>query len=235
MLSLIEEKGLRRTRVVDPRAFVHPEAEVASDADIGPFAVVSQGARVGPRTVVGTHCHIGEDARVGADCLLHPHVTIRDHCSVGDRAIIHPGVVIGADGFGFSPDRKTGRLRKIPQIGNVVVEDDVEIGANTTIDRATVGSTVIGRGTKIDNLVQIGHNCRIGPDCILVAQAGVAGSTSLGGHVVLGGQAGLAGHLHIGEGAQIAAQTGVMSDVEPGQILFGSPAREHRQIGRAHV
>ncbi|MDD5655895.1 MAG: UDP-3-O-(3-hydroxymyristoyl)glucosamine N-acyltransferase [Elusimicrobia bacterium] len=229
ILSLVDSARPRPLPTVDAKASIHYQAKLAAGVGVGPFTVIERGAEIGTETTIGSQCHIGENARIGRRCTIYPQVTIRDHCVVGDRCILHPGVVIGADGYGFSTDRKTGQHRKIPQLGNVVVQDDVEIGANSTIDRGTVGSTVIGAGTKIDNLVQIGHNCRLGRGCLLVAQVGVAGSTTVGDFVVLGGQVGVAGHLRIGDRAQVAAQSGIMSDVEPGQILFGSPARPHRE------
>jgi UDP-3-O-[3-hydroxymyristoyl] glucosamine N-acyltransferase len=156
---------------------------------------------------------------------------VREDCVIADRCILHAGVVIGADGYGFHTDRKTGRHRKIQQLGNVVLQDDVEIGANSTLDRGKLpgDSTTIGAGTKIDNLVQIGHNCRIGRGCLIVAQVGIAGSTTVGDFVVLGGQVGIAGHLRIGDRVQIGAQSGIMTDAAPGQVLFGYPARPHRE------
>ena len=229
VLQLIENLKPKPAPVLDPKAQIHYQAKLGTDVSVGAFSVVERGAGIGAGTFISAQCYIGENARIGRHCIIYPQVTIRDHCVIGDNCILHPGVVIGADGYGFSTDRKTGCHRKIPQIGNVVVADDVEIGANTTIDRAAIGSTVIGAGTKIDNLVQIGHNCRIGRGCLIVAQAGVAGSTTIGDFVVIGGQVGIAGHLHIGDGVQMAAQSGIMSDIEKGQIVFGSPARPHRE------
>ena len=224
---------------ISPQAFVHPTAAVDATAEVMPFAYVGPGAAVGARTTLHPGAHVGEGARVGADCVLYPNVSVRDACVVGDRVILQPGCVIGSDGFGFAFDPqgegKGPRHYKVPQIGNVVVEDDVEIGACTTVDRAALGSTVVGRGAKIDNLVQIAHNVRVGPLSIIVSQVGVSGSTKLGMGVVLGGQAGITGHLTIGDGAKIAAQSGVMEDVEPGAVLLGSPARPRGDAMRIHV
>lgn len=214
---------------VHPRAEVHPEARLGANVAVGPFTVIERRAVIEDGASIGSNCFIGGNARVGKDCLLYPNVVVREDCVVGDRAIIHSGTVVGSDGFGFSTDPKTGRHRKIPQIGRVVVEDDVEIGSNVSIDRATVGETRIGSGTKIDNLVQIAHNVQIGRNCFVVSQVGIAGSTQVGNQVILAGQAGLVGHITIGDGAVITAQTGVMGDVEPKAILFGSPARPHRE------
>jgi UDP-3-O-[3-hydroxymyristoyl] glucosamine N-acyltransferase len=196
---------------------------------VGDFTVVEAGAEIGAGTVLMPQVFVGANAKVGKGCLFYPGVVLRDDCVVGERVILHPGAVIGSDGFGFLTDKKTGKHTKIPQIGNVVVGDGCEIGANTTIDRGAVGSTVITAGTQIDNLVQIGHNVRVGRDCVIVSQTGVAGSTVVGNNVILAGQAGVAGHLHIGDGAVITAQTGVMSDVPPKTVLFGSPGRPHRE------
>ena len=206
-----------------PSAIVHPGAQVAADASIGEQAVVMPGAVIGPRSVVMAGCYVGRHARLGADCLLHPHAVVRHDCVLGDRVILHPGVVIGSDGFGY--DTQDGRHVKIPQSGIVVVENDVEIGANTTIDRARFGRTIIGEGTKIDNLVMIAHNVVIGKHCIICAQVGIAGSAQIGNYVILAGQAGLVGHIKIGDGAIVGAQTGVSNDVEPGARVVGSPPR----------
>jgi UDP-3-O-[3-hydroxymyristoyl] glucosamine N-acyltransferase len=165
--------------------------------------------------------YVGPGAKIGRDCVLHPNVVVYDRCIIGDRVIIHAGTVIGADGFGYAAHQ--GTHHKIPQVGIVKIEDDVEIGANTTIDRAALGVTLIGKGTKIDNLVMIAHNVQTGPHCLIVAQAGIAGSTTLGHHVVLGGQVGVAGHVEIGDGAMAGAQCGITNSVEPGQVVLGSP------------
>ena len=214
-----------------PAAGVHPTAVVASDAtiaasaSIGPWCVVERGARVGERVVLMAGGYVGPMAAIGADSLIYPHVTIREECTLGERCIVHSGCVIGSDGFGFAFDR--GRYHKVPQVGNVVIGDDVEIGANTTIDRATTDSTRIGEGTKIDNLVQIGHNVVIGRHCIVVAQVGISGSTHLEDFVTIGGQAGLAGHIRVGERAIIGGKTGVSKSVESGETVSGYPALPH--------
>jgi UDP-3-O-[3-hydroxymyristoyl] glucosamine N-acyltransferase len=222
-----------------PQAFVHPTAQVDATAERMPCAFVGAGAVVGARTTLHPGVHVGEGARVGADCVVYPNVSIREGCVVGDRVILQPGCVIGSDGFGFAFDPegegKGPRHYKVPQVGNVVVEDDVEIGACTCVDRAALGSTVIGRGTKIDNLVQIAHNVQVGPLSIIVSQVGVSGSTKLGMGVVLAGQVGVTGHLTIGDGARIAAQSGVMNDVEPGATMLGSPARPHAEAMRLYA
>jgi UDP-3-O-[3-hydroxymyristoyl] glucosamine N-acyltransferase len=227
VLGLLEKGRRRHPSGIHPQASVHPEATVASGVSIGAFAVIERGAEVGPGTVIYSACFIGADVRIGADSLLYPNVVLREDTQLGARVIIHAGAVLGADGYGFATFE--GKHQKIPQIGRVVIEDDVEIGANVTIDRATTGETRIGRGTKIDNLVHIAHNVQIGQDCLIVAQVGVSGSTKVGSRVTLAGQVGVVGHLTIGDGAVIAAQSGVMNNVDAGAVLFGSPARPHRE------
>jgi UDP-3-O-[3-hydroxymyristoyl] glucosamine N-acyltransferase len=218
---------------IHPSAIVHGGAQVAPDASIGENVVIGAGAVVGARTVVMAGSYVGPNARLGADCLLHPHAVLRHDCILGDRVILHPGAVVGSDGFGY--DTRDGKHHKIPQSGIVVVENDVEIGANTTIDRARFGRTVIGEGTKIDNLVMIAHNVVIGKHCIVCAQVGIAGSAQIGNYVILAGQAGIVGHIKIGDGSIIGAQTGVSNDVEPGARVVGSPPRPVGQWKRSIV
>jgi UDP-3-O-[3-hydroxymyristoyl] glucosamine N-acyltransferase len=219
---------------IHPLAAVAADAHVAPDASIGPFVAIGAGARIGARTVVHSHVAIGAGAVVGDDCLIHAHVSLRDGVRLGDRVVVQNGAVIGSDGFGFTPG-PDGRHYKVPQVGSVIVEDDVEIGANTTIDRAAVGETRIGAGSKIDNLVQIGHNVRIGRDVLLAAQVGISGSATLEDRVTLGGQVGVQGHITIGRGAIAAGQSGVTNSVEPGTFLTGYPAIENRQWRKASV
>ncbi|MFW6162671.1 MAG: UDP-3-O-(3-hydroxymyristoyl)glucosamine N-acyltransferase [Planctomycetota bacterium] len=220
-----------------PEPGVHPTAAVAEDAQladgvsIGAHCVVEPGAVIGPRTVLRPLVFVGREARIGAECVLHPHVAVLHHCVLGDRVVLHSGVVVGADGYGY--ELTDGVHAKIPQRGIAEVGDDVEIGANATVDRARFGRTVIGEGTKIDNLVMVAHNVVIGPHSLLVSQAGIAGSTTLGHHVTLAAQAGLVGHIQVGDGAIIAAQSGVTNDVPPGTAVFGSPAQEIRRGRRA--
>jgi UDP-3-O-[3-hydroxymyristoyl] glucosamine N-acyltransferase len=222
---------------VAPTAFVHPSARVHPSAQVMPLASVGPGAEVGARTVVSPGVQIGEAARVGEDCLLHANVVIRERCVVGDRVILQPGCVIGSDGFGFALDMvgegRGPRHFKVPQAGNVVVEDDVEIGANSCVDRGTLGTTRIGRGAKLDNLVHIAHNVEVGPLSILAAQVAIAGSTKLGMGVVCWGQAGVAGHLTLGDRVTVAAQSGVGTDVEAGARVAGSPAKPDLQWARS--
>lgn len=218
---------------VHPTAVVDAGARVAPSASVGACAVVGAGTRVGERARIGAHVVVGEGCEIGEDAVLHPHVTLYDGVRVGARSIVHSGARLGSDGFGFVPEGRA--LRKVPQVGGCVIGDDVEIGANTTIDRGSIGDTVVGRGTKIDNLVQIGHNCRIGQSVVIVSQVGISGSTRVGDGAVLGGQAGVQGHIEIGAGARIGAQAGVTASVAAGVTVSGYPARPHREALRAQA
>ncbi len=208
---------------VDERAAIHPSAELAPDVSIGPFCSIGPGAVLGPRVRLEAGVSIGAGARVGADSRLHPNVTLYRGVTLGERCIVHAGAVLGADGFGFEPTAE-GWV-KVPQAGTVAVEDDVEIGACVTIDRARFGATRIGRGSKLDNLVHLAHNVEVGAGSLIIAQAGVAGSTRLGARSILAGQVGVSGHLEIGAGARVAAKSGVTRDLEPNQDYLGNPAR----------
>ena len=212
---------------VHPTAVVAPSARVGPGASIGPFVVVEEDVRIGRNTEIGPHAVIRRGARIGDDVLLHSRVVVREGCRLGDRVVVQDGAVIGADGFGFTK-RPDGTHEKILQVGVVVVEDDVEIQANSCVDRATLGVTRIGRGTKIDNLVQVGHNCVTGENCILCAQVGMSGSTTLGRGVTLAGQVGTAGHLTIGDGVTAIAKSGVPSSVEAGRVVGGFVAVDAR-------
>lgn len=218
---------------VHPTALVGEGARVDPSAAVGPYAVVGEGARIGAGARVGAHTVVGRGCRVGAGTVLHPHVTLYDGASVGERCVVHSGARLGADGFGFVPEG--GGLRKVPQVGGCRLGDDVEVGANTTIDRGSIGDTVVGDGTKIDNLVQIGHNCRLGRSVIVVSQVGISGSTRVGDGAVLGGQAGVQGHIEIGAGARIGAQAGVTASVPAGATVSGYPARPHREALRVQA
>lgn len=216
---------------IHPQAVVHPTAVLGADVAVGPGAVVESGARLGDRVVLCPGVYVGADSTVGDGCVLHAHVVVREKVSIGRNVLIHPGAVLGADGFGFVT--AGGVHHKIPHIGTVVVEDDVEIGANVTVDRATVGETRIGRGTKIDNLVQIGHNVQIGPDCLIVAQVALAGSSRLEDHCTLAGKSGVGGHFTVGRGAVLMASAIAAGDVPPGSVVSGIPARPHAAELRA--
>ncbi|NCD33709.1 MAG: UDP-3-O-(3-hydroxymyristoyl)glucosamine N-acyltransferase [Spartobacteria bacterium] len=226
-----------------PRTYaegVHPSAVVASSAElgrnvsVGPHCVVEEGAILGDGCVLVAQCYIGHHAKLGCDCRMYPMASVREECVVGDRVIMHNGAVVGSDGFGYAVN-EDGSRTKIRQLGIVEVGDDVEIGANTTIDRARFGKTAIGRGVKIDNLVQIGHNAVIEDHVVIVSQVGISGSTVVGAHAVLAGQAGIAGHLHIGKGAIIGGQSAIIQDVPAGKFMFGSPAVERSKAMRNHV
>ena len=213
-------------------ADVAPGATVDATASIGAFAVVEEGAHVGPRSAVLPHAVIARGARVGSDCVIHSHVSIRERVQIGDRVVIQDGAVIGSDGFGFARTPE-GTHHKIPQVGGVTIEDDVEIGASTTIDRPAVGETRIGAGSKIDNLVQVAHGVSIGRHVLLAAQVGIAGSTTIEDSVTLAGQVGVAGHITIGRGSVATAQTGIPNSVEPGSLVSGYPAIANRDWLRA--
>ena len=204
---------------VHPTAVISPTAKLGKDISVQPYAVIEDGAVIGDRTVIGAGGYIGHGSRVGADCLLYAHVNLRERTLVGDRVVLHCGVVLGADGFGFETVR--GKHHKIPQAGHVEIGDDVEIGANTAIDRGRFGRTRVGQGTKIDNLVQIGHNSTIGEHCIICALVGIAGSTIIGNQVTIAGQVGVAGHLTIGDKSIVMAQAGVTKDVAAGSMVLG--------------
>lgn len=210
---------------IDLNAVISPDAEIEEDVAIGAGCVIEAGARIGRGSVLYPLCYIGRGVQIGEQCVLYPSVTLMHGVKLGNRVIVHAGSVIGADGFGYVT--VDGVHRKVPHIGTVEIGDDVEIGANVCIDRAKTGVTRIGSGTKIDNLVHIGHNVQIGENCLLVAQVGIAGSAQLGQYVVLAGQVGVADHVSIGDGAIVAAQSGVAGNLPGGQRYFGSPAREH--------
>jgi UDP-3-O-[3-hydroxymyristoyl] glucosamine N-acyltransferase len=210
------------TAGVHPSAVVDPTASVAKSATIGPLCVIEAGAVVGERVHLQAQVFIGRNVSVGDDAWLMPGVTIATECRLGQRVRLQPGVVIGSDGFGY--EFMNGRHERVPQVGTVVIEDDVDIGANTAIDRARFSRTVIGEGTKIDNLVQIGHNVIIGRHCMLCGQVGISGSTKVEDYVVLGGQVGVAGHITIGKGTKAGGKTGITVDIEPGSFINGNPA-----------
>jgi UDP-3-O-[3-hydroxymyristoyl] glucosamine N-acyltransferase len=212
---------------VHPSAQVDPTAVLGPDVHVGALAVVGPGVRLGARSAIHPHVVLYEGVTVGEDCVLHSGVQVRERCRLGNRVVVQNGAVIGGDGFGFARDGG-GRYQKFPQVGIVVIEDDVEIGALSAVDRAALGETRIGRGTKLDNLVQVGHSVAIGEDSVLAGQVGVAGSTRIGSRVTLAGQVGVAGHLKIGDGVVATAQTGIPGSVEEGTVVSGYPAIENR-------
>lgn len=218
---------------IEQPCFIAEGVEVPEDAYIGAFAYIGKGVRLGKGVKIFPQAYIGENVEIGEGAVIKPGVKIYHNCKIGNRCILHAGCVIGADGFGFAPTENG--YKKIPQLGNVVVEDDVEIGANTTIDRAMMGSTVIGAGTKLDNLIQIAHNCRIGKDTVMAAQAGIAGSTKVGDRCMFGGQVGLAGHITVGDRVQLGAQTGVPGNLPDDACVIGSPAIDVKKFARMVV
>lgn len=218
---------LRRWPGVSDLAYLGQGVKLGQEVSIAPLAFIGAGAELGDRVTIMPGCVIGEEVKIGADTLVYPNVTIRERCTVGAQCIIHSGTVIGSDGFGFVPS-EAGHV-KIPQLGIVVIADDVEIGANCAIDRGALGATRVGRGVKMDNLVHLAHNVQVGEYSLLVAQVGVSGSTKLGKGVVLAGQVGVAGHIELGDGVQVGAQSGVNHSIPAGQTVSGSPARPQRE------
>jgi len=225
ILNKFYPKELVRAKGVHPAAIVAKGAKLGRGVGIGAYAVIEENVVIGDNTVIYPGCYIGHNTRIGSDTLIYANVSIRESVTIGNRVVIQSGAVIGSDGFGFITQE--GRHQRIPQIGTVVVEDDVEIGANVTVDRARFDKTVIGKGTKIDNLVQIAHNVVIGQNCIIVAQVGISGSTTIGNNVTLAGQAGLAGHITVGDNATVAARAGVSKSVPSGTLVSGYPAKPH--------
>ena len=223
-------------RGIHPQALVAPDAKLGADVAVGAFAVIEAGAEIGDGTTLHAQTHVGPGARLGRHCRLFPFSCVLDRCVLGDRVVLHSGVVIGGEGFGHTVDAQ-GVRTCIPHIGIVVLEDDVEIGANSTVDRARYGETRVGKGTKVDNLVMIAHNCIIGEHSVLCAQVGMAGTTTLGRRVILAGQVGLAGHLTVGDDAVVGAQAGVPKDLPGGQMYLGAPAVPRLEFGKslAHV
>jgi UDP-3-O-[3-hydroxymyristoyl] glucosamine N-acyltransferase len=218
---------------VHPTAIVEAGASVAPGAEIGPYAVVGEGSDVADGAIVEAHVVVGRRCRIAAGAWLHPHVVLYDDVSVGPRAEVHSGAVLGADGFGYAPG--PAGLRKIPQVGGVEIGSDAEIGANTCVDRGTLELTCIGDGTKVDDLVMVGHNCHVGRHVVLCGQVGLAGSTTVGDQTVLGGQVGCKGHIHIGKGVQAGGMTGITSDVPDGASIFGMPHMHYRDALRVHA
>ena len=214
--------GIHHTAMIDP------SARIGDGAFIGPYVTIEADVEIGKDCTLLPHVVIYRGVKIGNNFFAHSHVSIREYCEIGSNVLLHNGVVVGSDGFGFAKD-EAGRWQKIPQAGKVVIEDDVEIQANSCIDRASLGESRIGRGTKIDNLVQVGHNCIVGENTMLCAQVGMAGSTELGRNVILAGQVGIAGHCKLGDGVIVTAQSGTSHDIEPGKMISGSPAFDNKQ------
>lgn len=229
-LALFSSRKKKRGRGVP--VSISRRAKIGRKVYIGAFSYIGKGARVGNGAQIYPQVYVGENVQIGEDTILYPGVKVYNGCVIGARCIVHANAVIGSDGFGFAPTAD-GSYMKIPQTGIVTIEDDVEIGANTVVDRATMGTTLIHRGVKLDNLIQIAHNVEIGENTVMAAHAGVAGSAKIGKDCRIGGQVGIAGHLRVGDGVQIGAQAGVIGDIEDKAVLFGTPAIDHREYFRA--
>ncbi len=232
LMNLYQEMQGRKTGI-EEGSFFHETAKVGEGVYIGAFTYVSEKAKIGDNTQIFPHVYIGRGVKIGKNCKIDSGARIYDYCIVGDNCVIHSNTVVGGDGFGFQPTAEG--FKKIPQLGNVIIEDDVEIGSNCSIDRATIGSTIIGKGTKIDNLIQIAHNVKIGQNNVIAAQAGIAGSTVIGDWNQIGGQVGIVGHIKIGNQVKIQAQSGVNSSAKDGEILYGSPAINYSDYRRNYV
>jgi UDP-3-O-[3-hydroxymyristoyl] glucosamine N-acyltransferase len=233
LLQMVSAMTAPKLEGVEQPSFVAEGVEVPEGAYIGAFAYISAGAKLGKNVKIYPQVYVGAGVEIGDDTTLYPGVKVYHGCRIGARCIIHSGAVIGADGFGFAPT--DGVYKKIPQLGNVVIADDVEIGANTAVDRAVMGSTRIGKGVKLDNLIQVAHNCEVGDNTVMASQSGIAGSTKLGNGCVVGGQVGFAGHLHISDNVQIGAQSGISRDVAAGARIMGYPAVEYGDFARQTI
>ncbi len=234
LLSLVDQARPRK-KGIHPTAVIESTARIGKDAYIGAYAYIGENCVVGDDCSIYPHVYLGDNTRLGNSCTLNPGVKIYHDCIIGEGCIIHAGTVIGSDGFGFAPQSET-EFMKIPQLGNVVLEDHVEIGSNVTIDRATMGSTIIRKGVKLDNLIQIGHNVEVGDNTVIAAQTGISGSTKVGRNCMFGGQVGIAGHLKIADGTKIGAQSGIPGDVKKdNSVLLGYPAFEHKDFLRSSI
>ena len=233
LLDMVSKMSQVEKRGIEVPSFVAEGVNVPEDAYVGAFAYIGAGAQIGQGAKIYPQAYVGAGCEIGDGTILYPGVKVYDGCKIGKNCILHSGVVIGADGFGFAP--VDGHYEKIPQTGNVVIADDVEIGANTTIDRAMMGSTRIGRGTKLDNLIQIAHNCSVGEDTVMAAQVGIAGSAKIGSNCMIGGQVGIVGHISIADGTNIGAQSGVSRGTKPGDRIMGAPAVEMGEYARSLV
>jgi len=233
VLKLFEDHQENLFDGISDKAYIHPSADIDQSVQIAPFAYIGANVTIGKNSTIYPSVVIHKNVEIGMDCTLYPGVTIRENCKIKDRVILHNGAVIGSDGFGFAPYQNT--YIKIPQLGNVIVEEDVEIGSNTTIDRATLGSTIIKKGTKLDNLVQVAHNVTIGENTVIAAQTGIAGSTEIGNNVTMAGQVGIAGHIKIADGVTLGAKSGVAGDINKKGIMWGSPANPVMKQKRIEV
>ncbi|MDR1500600.1 MAG: UDP-3-O-(3-hydroxymyristoyl)glucosamine N-acyltransferase [Tannerellaceae bacterium] len=235
LAALLEMAGKlkKEKKGIDPAASIHSSARMGAGCYVGAFACIAENVVLGDGCKIYPHAYIGDDVVLGDNCIVYPHVTIYEGGVIGSGCILHAGSVIGSDGFGFAPEG--GQYKKIPQLGNVILEDNVEIGANTTVDRAVMGSTIIHKGVKLDNLVQIAHNVEVGEDTVMAAQSGVSGSVKIGRHCKFGGQSGMAGHITIGNDVSVGAQAGIIGSMDDGQTVLGSPAIEARAFMRSSV
>ncbi len=234
LLELYIQEKTNQKRGIEQPSSIAPTATIGENIYLGSFAYIGQHSKIGDDVKIYPQVFIGENVVIGDNCIIYAGAKIYDDCVIGNNCIIHAGVVIGSDGFGFAP-QKDGSYKKIPQIGNVIIEDNVEIGANTTIDCGTMGSTIIRKGVKLDNLVMVAHNCEIGENTVIASQSGMAGTTKVGKNCRFGGQVGLAGHLTIGDNVQIGAQSGVAASVKDNETLFLSPAFEHKEAIKAAI
>ena len=232
LLRLVEQSKPRK-KGIHPTAVIEPAAKIGNDVYIGANAYIGENCSVGAGCSIYPGVYIGDNTKIGDNCVLYAGVKVYHECVIGNQCIIHAGAVIGSDGFGFAPS--AGEYSKIPQLGNVILEDNVEIGANTAIDRATMGSTIIRKGVKLDNLIQIGHNVEVDENTVMAAQVGIAGSTKVGKNCMLGGQVGIAGHIKIGDGAKLGAQAGIMSNIKENTAILGTPALEIKQFMRSYA
>jgi len=232
LLTMVSQAKAVKTGI-DPQTSIAASATLGENLYIGAFAVIGENSRIGNNTQLHPQVYIGDGVHIGSDCIIYQGVKIMDDCVIGNGCILQPGAIIGADGFGFAP-QNAGDYQKIPQIGNVILEDNVEVGANTTIDRATMGSTVIRKGVKLDNLIQVGHNVEIGDNTVIAAQTGISGSTKVGKSCMIGGQVGMAGHIRIADGAQIGAQSGLLNSLmDVTHPVMGSPAINFKKFARS--
>jgi UDP-3-O-[3-hydroxymyristoyl] glucosamine N-acyltransferase len=235
LLGKYQEMVTQQMKGIQQPSYIAASAKIADDAFVGAFSYIGDNVKIGANTKVFPNCFIGDNVVIGENCIIHPGVKIYHDCILNNHITVHAGTVIGSDGFGFAP-QADGSFKKVPQIGNVVVEDHVEIGANTTIDRATMGSTCIKTGAKLDNLIQIAHNVEVGNSTVIAAQAGISGSTKIGSNVMIGGQAGLVGHIQIADGAKINAQSGVSKAIkEPYTAVTGTPAADYSSVLRSQA
>ncbi|HJW17225.1 MAG TPA: UDP-3-O-(3-hydroxymyristoyl)glucosamine N-acyltransferase [Flavisolibacter sp.] len=235
LLGKYQEMATQKMKGIQQPSYIAPSAKLGEDVFVGAFSYIGENVQVGKNTKIFPNTFLGDNVQIGDDCLIHPGVKIYHDCVLQDRVIIHAGTVIGSDGFGFAP-QADGSFKKVPQIGNVLVENDVEIGANTAIDRATMGSTCIKAGAKLDNLIQIAHNVEVGESTVIAAQVGISGSTKVGKNVMIGGQAGIVGHIQIADGSRINAQSGVSKSMkEPNGTVTGSPAADYSSVLRSQA